>query len=154
MVESPRSFIDWKKSYETGIKQIDNEHKYLCSIINILYDAVITEDSDSDEAFSKALKEIIYYIQCHFKNEEAIMAKVNYPFIEKHKYMHKVLASTVVESAEKYYSGQPFVVHSFIRLLRDWLLEHIALEDIKMTKIVIATLQAKKKQAQIIQHDT
>lgn len=146
MSDDPRSFIDWKKSYETGIKQIDDDHKYLCSIINVLYDSIVSKDSDHEAAFSKALNEITFYTQCHFKNEEAIMEKINYKFIERHKYMHKVFASTVIESANKYYSGRPFVANSFIRFLRDWILEHIALEDMKMARTVIETLKATKKQ--------
>jgi hemerythrin len=61
----------WKKSYEIGIAEIDNQHRNLVGIINELSDAMMNRKGYI--IVPKILEKLVDYIQFHFTTEEEIM---------------------------------------------------------------------------------
>ena len=60
----------WKKSYEIGIDEIDNQHRKLVGIINELSDAMMVQKGY--KAVPHILEQLTDYIQFHFTTEEEI----------------------------------------------------------------------------------
>ena len=75
--------INWKPEYSVGIENIDNQHKKMFEILNVLRQAA--EARDDVEADFYTVRLLRYYAEYHFNSEEQLMAKYNYPGLDKHK---------------------------------------------------------------------
>ena len=87
--------IPWRPEFETGIKDIDYEHRTLIETIN----ALITDlegDCSRDDA-DALLGEIHALIESHFALEERIMRDHGYPDYVPHKADHDRLLEEMRE---------------------------------------------------------
>jgi hypothetical protein len=69
------TFIAWEQKYNTGIKEIDTQHKRLVDIINELYDARHSQSSQA--VLNVILSRLIDYAEYHFDFEEAIAVRLS-----------------------------------------------------------------------------
>ena len=75
------------------------------------------------------MKDLVDYVIFHFKDEESIMEQINYPGVKEHKQKHELFVKEILKSANAYTHGKQFVPNSFVRFLRDWLFNHILIDD-------------------------
>jgi len=80
------------------------------------------------------IKELVEYVIIHFRDEEAIMESVNYPQVKEHKKKHESFVKEVLGTVSAYKNGKQFVPNTFVRFLRDWLFNHILVNDKEMAK--------------------
>ena len=59
-------FLHWTSDLDTGIEQVDEQHKILVQYINEMHDAHVAGDR---EAVGKALDHLIEYTVQHFSDE-------------------------------------------------------------------------------------
>jgi len=119
----------WRKEYETGIDKFDQQHQKLVKIINDIYTNFL--NGEPKEKIFPLLDELIEYTGYHFKAEEDAFDKFNYPEAQKHKALHKNLVDKAVKYVENIKSENKNVDFNFLSFLRDWLTEHIKIEDKK-----------------------
>mgnify|MGYP003623995791 FL=1 len=74
---------------------------------------------------SAVLGELIDYTATHFKGEEEQMVKYNYPDLERHKEIHDLFVSKVLEAKREFESGQAMLGPELMKFLGDWLVNHI-----------------------------
>lgn len=65
--------FSWNSSYETGIQQIDKEHKELVRIMNSF--AAHLANRSGDDVLSRLLNELLEYSNYHFKSEDRIWSE-------------------------------------------------------------------------------
>ena len=65
----------------------------------------------------------------HFKDEETIMEAIQYPGLREHKQKHEQFVKEILSAVNAYKNGKQFVPNSFVRFLRDWLFNHILIDD-------------------------
>lgn len=123
------SLIKWRDSYNTDVKQFDEEHHKIVEFIDTMF--VALRDKSSKEIVVKVCNELISYTVYHFENEEKAMTSVNYPDIQAHIAEHMRLK----KEAEKFQSvinnHFPEGVSELYRFLREWLITHIQNVDKK-----------------------
>ncbi|WP_028329034.1 bacteriohemerythrin [Brachyspira alvinipulli] len=127
-------WIRWENKYKTGYKRIDDQHKELVNIINDLYSIGVDGDFDNEEvkkSFSDILKRAIDYATYHFSYEEKIMSAIDYSASKDHITRHRAFSVKVVDEVNMYENGNKIVIEDFITFLRDWLINHIMVEDKK-----------------------
>ncbi len=73
----------------------------------------------------------VNYVKTHFAFEEGLLTKNNYPELKQHKLEHETFVKKILEEAKNFETGKQFVPNHFVRFLRDWTLEHIAVSDKK-----------------------
>lgn len=117
--------MEWKDEYKLGIPIIDEQHKKLFEISeNLTYMHDINE-----------LKEIFLfldeYLNFHFKTEEKLMEKYNYPHLEEHKKIHDELKEKIEGYIELYFMGNFSVLDDLEELIIQWIETHILGEDKK-----------------------
>ncbi len=78
--------IIWNKKFNTGIKELDEQHKQIIKVINTLIEKQNTK-VDS-EIISDILTKLIEYARNHFKKEEQYMIEFNYSEYLSHKEQH------------------------------------------------------------------
>lgn len=122
-----RDFIEWKKRFETGVEQFDNEHKKLVEIINKLNKAML--NGQGKETLEGILDELTNYTVTHFKHEEDLMDKFDYPTTDDHKRKHAALVQNVVKTREDISKGKITVTSDLLDFLKAWLVEHILKTD-------------------------
>jgi hemerythrin len=77
------ALVEWKQEYSVGIVQIDEQHKKLAGLINIMHDSI--KSGHGKEAIGDVLNELIAYTQYHFSTEEKYFDMYAYPDSEEHK---------------------------------------------------------------------
>ena len=93
MTKNLPPMITWNDAWSVGVDVIDEEHKKLVDILQKLFGALITVQAKS---YIKGLvDELMDYTHYHFKNEEAILGKYDYPHLEQHKAQHIALVHSL-----------------------------------------------------------
>jgi hemerythrin len=126
-----KRFVEWDSRYLTGIPLIDSQHKKLIEMTNNLYECCFEGTEDIRECFENAVHGTVEYVKYHFSDEEKILENIKYPGTSAHKKEHENFVRKILEEVRNFEEGKKFVPFIFVRFLRDWILAHIAVEDIK-----------------------
>ena len=131
--------VQWNNSYSVGIKVIDEQHMKLIKLTNKLFSSCISgqEKTTADYVFMNVLHEVIDYAGYHFSTEEKIMERINYPDYKKHKKEHVDFVKEVLVKVEDFNEGKLNTSLSFVYYLRNWVLEHIAVNDKKLGQYLL-----------------
>lgn len=122
----------WKKEFELGIKSIDDQHKHLLEIGNSINDllAVHDEDDDDYDEIMKILGELKDYTIYHFKTEEDLFIKYNYPEYIQHKQEHDGFIKYINSiDFEKIDENQTIFLKNLLAKIVNWVFSHIITTD-------------------------
>jgi len=99
------------------------------STLNSLYHATAT--GEAEEVISTVLKRLVDYTKFHFRSEEILMDRYNYPQdrFERHVKEHRSFTRTVMEFREKYEAGEARLTLEVFKFLATWVQNHIAGTD-------------------------
>jgi len=114
---------------KTDIKLIDEQHMSLLNLIRDFDEAIINKKGKT--AIGKTLNEIMNYISHHFRAEEELMIRHNYPGFYEHKKQHDDLFKKAIKYQEKYKEGIPKIEIEISAFLTDWVVNHINKSDIE-----------------------
>ena len=122
--------IVWDWVLSVDYPEIDEDHKKLTNIFNVLNHAV--SEGESHEYLAAVMEELINCTVWHFSHEERLMLKHHYPDTEEHKEEHRDLIQSARElQQELLQTNQPFENEHLVFLER-WLTEHILTADKKL----------------------
>jgi hemerythrin len=89
--------IDWFEVLETGIPEIDTDHHELIADYNHL--AALMEDGQPWSAVVVAARSLVERVAAHFRSEEAILKRIDFPrrsqHVEQHRRIEAELAKLV-----------------------------------------------------------
>ena len=112
-----------------GEKSIDTEHDLQMQMLNSL-----SESLQKGGDFSPAryiLEQFIEFSDMHFLSEQLVMRLHGYPGYEAHLEAHTRLMKKVREIRDSVFRGENAPSLELVQDLRDWLLNHIASEDVE-----------------------
>ena len=136
--------IKWESRFNTGYKRVDDQHKELVNILNKLYILVMNKDISKDdvaEELNNIIKDTVDYVAYHFSTEEAIMKAIDYSGFKSHVVKHRNFTNKVLEEVNNYNIGKEIDIKGFTMFLRDWLFNHILVEDKVFINEVKSTLE-------------
>lgn len=115
----------WTTELDTGIREIDVQHKRILSYINTLNEL---KNMGSRDELGTILDEMVDYTISHFAFEESLMENAGYMFSEPHRKVHQLFARRVAEYKTRFEAGEDITadLHS---MLSRWLFNHIRNED-------------------------
>jgi hemerythrin len=122
--------IVWDKILSVGVDEIDEDHRKLVNIFNILNHAVM--DEESSDYLAATLAELINCTVWHFSHEERLMLKHRYDGIEEHRAEHQELIKSAKELQQEILQADKPVVDEHIEFLERWLTEHILTADLRL----------------------
>jgi hemerythrin len=125
---------------KTGEATIDAEHDLQMQLLESLSDSLIKGGDFSPTKY--VLEQFIEFSDMHFLSEQLVMRLHNYPGYEPHLEAHTRLMKKVREIRERILRGDKDPSLQLILELRDWLLNHIATEDVAFGEFL------KKKEGQ------
>lgn len=121
--------LTWSESYAVGIREIDQQHKRLIQMINDLHDALVAERGQ--QALSQIVDRMADYTVYHFATEESLLKDHGYPQYGAHKHEHEAFTAKTRDLKNRL-AGKRFVLTlEVIHFLRDWLSDHILVNDKK-----------------------
>ncbi len=120
-------FIRWKDDYSVQVREIDEQHKKLISLINRLADAM--KVGKGRDVLETVLTEMVDYTVYHFEMEEKLFQQHGYPDYEKHKQIHTAFASKAQELKSAFDAGNTKISVDVMLILSNWLNNHILEED-------------------------
>jgi len=120
--------ISWNETLSTGIDVIDDDHKFLTSLINQF--AELAEHCEDLAQISIAVGALSEYVLNHFRREEILMMVCTYSERRQHQREHKAFTD-IVDSLQQLYRLRPRLVNlrEVAIFLSDWLNSHIAVSD-------------------------
>ncbi|OBV28734.1 hypothetical protein BKN38_09135 [Helicobacter sp. CLO-3] len=120
---------EWSSKFSINNEIIDEQHKKLFDIANKAQ-SLINRQVSSDE-IRAILAELFEYMKVHFRDEEAYMASIGYPDLDKQHEMHKQIIKDMTALIQdiRYDFKQKLAT-----ITEEWLVNHILKEDALIEK--------------------
>jgi hemerythrin-like metal-binding protein len=127
-----KEVFTWLPECSVGVKEIDEQHKQLISIMNTLFNSI--DDLVGEKTLKDIINQIVAYAQYHFATEEKYFDLFNYEHTEEHKASHKKLLAHVSNFLSLPHKSIKQASLDLLDYLQDWMNEHLLYEDKKYTK--------------------
>ena len=123
----------WRKSYETGNTQVDDEHKEIFRMVESL---VLNFDTTPTSEIEKTITFLAEYTVDHFVHEEALMEESSYPGFDEHKKQHSDFVQEVVKLQERVNNRMNEALNSIdVKIvIASWLVDHVLGSDKTMAQ--------------------
>lgn len=115
-------FLEWTQKFSVGVDIVDEQHQELFGILNRLYDSVVEGKEQSELA--DILEELVSYTVYHFKTEEDLHAKHDYPGRAMHRAEHDKLTGQAVDFQTQLRGGCATISFELLDFLHAWLTGH------------------------------
>ena len=152
--------VFWRPQMSVGNTLVDNDHRYLLCLVNVIELGLAS--GGNPDVLKLTLQQLVDYTHEHFAREEKLQLKVRYPGYAEHKAEHQELLAKLEQARDRILdlaqggaaaggSGEvtseelgalladdaPAVGRrpeqdELVRLLREWILEHVLTTDIKL----------------------
>ncbi len=122
--------IIWDETLSVEVDEIDEDHRKLVDLFNILSHSVV--EGDAADYIEAVLEELISCTIWHFRHEERLMLLYKYEGIVEHKAEHDELIDSVKELQQKFQKENKLLTNEDIEFLEDWLTSHILGQDMKL----------------------
>ena len=122
--------LQWKASYNIGIKEIDDQHQELFRIFNEL--VMVKKEGAGEDAFFFTLNALVKYAETHFETEERHMKDHLFPELEEHHRIHDDFILKVFNLRSRQQEKKAAIGTEIIDFIRNWLHDHVIyIEDRK-----------------------
>lgn len=122
----------WTKQMSVGNATLDSENKELIGMINSM--EYVLEKRDS-AALLRVYRQLMNYAHDHFASEEWFAQMIGFPF-EQHRLWHQHLQKELQHTWDQLEARNgiwpEYIMDHYPQFLREWLVEHIAKEDMLM----------------------
>lgn len=132
--------IVWLDKYDTGIAEVDGQHRQIVDYLNQLHKAKLAKDS---KGVREVMDGMVDYTLSHFAFEEAMMKEAAYAFARAHKNVHDTFIKRVEKFRERLAVGED-IADEFYDVLKRWLVNHIQRDDAAYVRHVKAHLDVQK----------
>lgn len=120
----------WDNTLSVQVKEIDEDHRRLVDLFNILNHSVA--EGDATDYIEAVLEELISCTVWHFRHEERLMLKYGYTGLEEHKAEHADLIESAKALQQKFLQVGKTVSTEDIEFLEHWLTGHILGADMQL----------------------
>lgn len=125
------ALIAWRKDFETGIADVDHEHRELVALINRLHDRIA--EGGARAQIRDFLGEVFARIAAHFALEEAIMRKHAYDEYQAHKAEHESLLDEIRDIMDSVENDPSEDYRAALSgTVRDWFVNHFKSKDARL----------------------
>jgi hemerythrin-like metal-binding protein len=115
--------LKWQDEYAVGVKELDDQHKSLLDIINVLIEE---QQNDYDETkFSSTIAMLIHYAYTHFASEERYFEQVQLPNQKQHILEHVDFIMKTLSLAMKIEKDHKENQQELLQFLKDWYSLHV-----------------------------
>lgn len=99
-------------------------------LYNNLHESVLNGSTEEMQATKIAtVRSLLDYASYHFEYEEKIFEEIDFPERAKHRMQHQFFKDKIHALHEEMSTGQMILSTSMLKMLRNWIANHIATED-------------------------
>lgn len=126
------SAIIWNDAMDTGVTEIDAQHRELITQFNALVAAI--EQGKGREETGEILDFLQFYAEWHFSREERCMAERQCPIAETNHRAHGAFLRTFKRLYDLYYQSNvdPRLISETLKELETWIITHIIKIDTQL----------------------
>lgn len=117
----------WGDGLETGVAEIDGEHRLQIDLVRALEEAL--RGSDRRPRAEEIVRQLVDYTNVHFLAEDLMMRLHAYPRYQAHVQEHEHLAGQVEELQRRIAAGHLAPSQELVTALKHWLAEHVQTMD-------------------------
>jgi hemerythrin-like metal-binding protein len=125
------TLIEWRNEFETGVPDVDHEHRELVDLINALHGEI--GGGAGRARVLEFLGEVFARIAAHFALEESIMRKHRYDEYEAHKAEHEALLDDIRDIMDDAEAAETCET-ALSETVRDWFVNHFKTKDARLHK--------------------
>ena len=119
--------VRWTPDMSVGAPQLDEDHRRLFNLINLL---AANGDRHDRSMIETVIEELSWYTESHFSREEEYMRDIRFPNLDDHVKKHRHLADQVSTLRTRFHNGLPGKLsNDIIDFLSSWLSSHILEDD-------------------------
>jgi hemerythrin-like metal-binding protein len=128
-------FLLWQRfDLKMDIPLIDMQHLWLLKMVVEIESMLHVAFEERQATLEKTLTDLLIYVDVHFRSEEALMTKLDYTEFNHHRDLHETFKRQILKLKKEYDEGNHHSLSSLVTILRQWLISHIAIEDVKFAK--------------------
>ena len=121
--------MEWTEGLSVGVPKLDDHHRQLFALLARI-DQMAEDRRLALEPVREVFDELNRYIAYHFAEEEAMMERAGFPFLDLHRHSHQTIALRVADmSATLTAANVETVARELHGFLVGWLVHHIEIED-------------------------
>ncbi len=125
----------WDNTLSVEVDEIDEDHRRLVDLFNILAHSV--SENDSPEYIAAVLEELISCTVWHFRHEERLMIKYGYDGYADHREEHQDLIESAQALQGKFQQNEKRLSAEEVEFLEHWLTGHILAADMKLGAFLV-----------------
>jgi len=122
--------LTWGDALSVQIEEIDEDHKKLVELFNILNHSVM--EDDAADYIDAVLLELMYCTDWQFGHEERLMLKYGYEGLAEHREEHQALIESAADLQQKCLQEGRTLLIEDIEFLEHWLTGHILGADMDL----------------------
>ena len=122
--------LEWGEVLSVEIDEIDDDHRKLLDLFNILNHAL--QEGESQSYLKAVFEELVNCTIWHFSHEERLMLKYGYKDLEEHKENHQELIQAAWDLQDKLFQINKTISDDDLLYLERWLTGHILTDDMKL----------------------
>ncbi len=129
--------LGWDKKLETGIELIDNQHRELFLRFDLFMRAC--DQGSGLEEIEKLLIFLESYAREHFRDEEALMVKHNYPGYSPQRIHHRKATQCIFgmkQMLDNRQQDQLILLKEANLTVQEWMINHIYTMDMVFAKFL------------------
>jgi hemerythrin-like metal-binding protein len=131
----------WTEAMSVGIPALDQDHKCMVRIINLLEG--VHKREETRRTIQTVLDTLRLYGRFHFRREERVMEAVRFPGAAFHRAEHQGFARYVELLRDRYAEGgDPGLARELLEYLTGWLRHHILIQDMAYKPYVMDRISA------------
>ena len=132
--------IVWSEDFSVGHLEIDGQHRKWIDIFNTAYDRMMNQSIEKLSTLGiDALEEMHQYATMHFEFEEAYMKRIGYPDLASHIAIHNAFKGKLERIRNDYQNNIRPLNSEIMKLIENWLVNHILSEDQKYKAHALST---------------
>ncbi|MFA7330700.1 MAG: bacteriohemerythrin [Candidatus Delongbacteria bacterium] len=121
------AFLDWNASLETGVPEMDRQHRRLVDLLNQLHAAM--KAGRGAEQVQTILSGLVAYTNTHFQAEETLLRQKGWIGLNRHLILHADLLKQLNGYVSAFQQNQRISTLELADFLKSWLSKHIMQED-------------------------
>jgi hemerythrin len=122
--------MEWIQDYETGLADIDVQHRYLFALVQRVQPL---DDVVDRVELHLIANELVRFAKCHFGYEERLMTMYGYLDSARHLAEHAKL----LDEVQTFQNDQEIEARRLALFICNWLVAHTMLEDRQLAEHVV-----------------
>lgn len=146
--------FQWDKNFETGLAEVDKQHKRLVTVTNEFGVRVSRDDLNPDD-LEEVFTELVEYTQYHFEEEEKLMAEtqVDSRHAREHEQQHQSFLQDVTLMHQQMLTATDENARGLFQFLMNWLVYHIMGADMSLARQIAAIHQGHPPQGAFLEEE-